>query len=99
MGNKVGQLRGATSNYMAYCKTPHTKGRTKGTVCNSWSLRPIFYPIDKASIIADCLDDQFRAHDFYNCDHRRHAEAKFEALLATVDEDATVNFRPCAVSK
>jgi hypothetical protein len=24
---------------------------------------PIFYPVDKANITADCLENQFRAHD------------------------------------
>jgi hypothetical protein len=68
------------------------KGVDQSTICNSWSLRPIFYPIDKANIIADCLDDQFRAHDLHDCDNRRHVEADVEALLATVDEDTPVNF-------
>jgi hypothetical protein len=27
-------------------------------------LGPIFYPVDKANIVADCLENQFRAHDF-----------------------------------
>jgi hypothetical protein len=26
-------------------------------------LGPIFYPINKANIIANCLENQFRAHD------------------------------------
>jgi hypothetical protein len=62
-------------------------------------LVPMFYPIDKVNIIAACLENQFRAHDLCNCDHRRHVEAKGEAVLATVDEDIPVNFRPCDVSK
>jgi hypothetical protein len=62
-------------------------------------LGPIFYPIDKANIIGDTLGSQFRAHDLCDCDHRRHMGAQVEALLATVDEDIPVNFRPCDVSK
>jgi hypothetical protein len=50
-------------------------------------LGPIFYPIDKANLIADCLEIQFRTHDLCNCDHRRCVEAKVEALLAIVDEN------------
>jgi hypothetical protein len=34
------------------------------------SLGLIFYPIDKANIIADCLENQFRGHVLCNCDHR-----------------------------
>jgi hypothetical protein len=62
-------------------------------------LGHIFYPIDKANIIADCLENQFTVHDLCDCDHRRRVEAKVEVLLATVDEDAPFNFRPCDVSK
>jgi hypothetical protein len=39
-------------------------------------LGPILYPIDKANIIADCLETQFRAHDLCDCGHRRHVEAQ-----------------------
>jgi hypothetical protein len=38
-------------------------------------------PNDKANITADCLQDQFRAHGLYDCNHRRHVEAKVEGLL------------------
>jgi hypothetical protein len=62
-------------------------------------LGPISYPIDKANVIADCLENQFKAHDFCDGDNRRHLEAQAEALLATFDEDDPVNFRPCDVSK
>jgi hypothetical protein len=62
-------------------------------------LDPIFYPIDKAYIIALCLENLFRAHDMCDCDHRRHVEAPVETLLATTGEDTPLNFRPCDVSK
>jgi hypothetical protein len=60
-------------------------------------LGPIFYPNDKANIIADCLENQFRMHDLCDCDHRRHVEAQVEALLATINGDIPVNFQPCDV--
>jgi hypothetical protein len=56
------------------------------------SLGPIFYPIDKANIITDCLENQFRGHDLCNCDHRRHMEAQVETLLGTIIEDSPVKF-------
>jgi hypothetical protein len=56
-------------------------------------LGPIFYPIDEANIIADCLESQFRSHDLCDCDHRRHVEAQVEVLLATIDEDIPVNLK------
>jgi hypothetical protein len=34
-----------------------------------------------------------------DCDHRRHVEAQVEALLATAEEDISVNFRPCDIWK
>jgi hypothetical protein len=55
-------------------------------------LGHIFYPFDKASIIADCVENQFRARELCDSDHRRHVQAKVEALLATVDEDTPVKF-------
>jgi hypothetical protein len=57
-------------------------------------LGPIFYPVDKANIIADSSETQFKAHDLCDCDHRQYVETQVEALLATVDEDAHVKFRP-----
>jgi hypothetical protein len=62
-------------------------------------LGPIFYPINKANIIADCSENLFRVHDLCDCDHRQHVEAEVEALLAIIDEDILVNFRPYDVSK
>jgi hypothetical protein len=62
-------------------------------------LGPIFYPIEKANIIADYLENQFRVNNLCDSDHRRHVEATVKALLATVDEDIPVNFWPCDVSK
>jgi hypothetical protein len=38
-------------------------------------LGPTFYSIDKANIISGCFGTQFRAHDFCECDLRRHVEA------------------------
>jgi hypothetical protein len=57
-------------------------------------LSPIFYRIHKANIIALCLENQFRAHDLWDCDHRLLVGAQAKTLLATVDEGIPVNFRP-----
>jgi hypothetical protein len=61
-------------------------------------LGPVFYPPDKANIIADCLENQFTAHYLCDCYHR-HVEAKGKPLLATVDEDTPVKFQSCDISK
>jgi hypothetical protein len=63
------------------------------------ALSPIFYPIDKVNIKADCLEKQFRAYDLRDCDHGKHVDTKIEALLVTVSEDTPVNLRLCDVSK
>jgi hypothetical protein len=62
-------------------------------------LGPTIYPINKSNIIADCLENQLRVHDLCDFDSSRHVDAKVEDLLATVDEDTSVNFRPCDISK
>jgi hypothetical protein len=72
---------------------------SKTQSANHDPLGSVFYSNYKANIIADCLENQFRAHDLFDCDHTRHVEAKIEALLATVGEDIPANFRPCDVSK
>jgi hypothetical protein len=43
--------------------------------------------MDKANIIPDWLENEFRAHDLCHCDHRRRTEAEVKTLLATIDED------------
>jgi hypothetical protein len=58
------------------------------------SLGPILRLIDESNIIADCLEHQFTPHDFSDYDHKRQVEARVQALVATVDEDISVKFRP-----
>jgi hypothetical protein len=36
---------------------------------------PILYTIDKADIIADCLETQFMPHDFFDYDHKRRVKS------------------------
>jgi hypothetical protein len=62
-GNKVGKLRSHISSNIFYCEIPHRKGWNKTPPAIYGPLLPIFYPIDKANTIADCLENQFRAHD------------------------------------
>jgi hypothetical protein len=58
-------------------------------------LGPICYTVDKANIIADCLQNQFTAHDLCDCNYRRHVEA----LLATIEEDISVIYYPVTSHK
>jgi hypothetical protein len=99
LGNKVGNLRGHNSSDIAYCKICNKKVGLKAPFNIHGPLGLIFFPTDEANIIADCLENQFRAQDLCDCDHRRNVEAEVETLLATGYEDIPVNYRPCDVSK
>jgi hypothetical protein len=60
-------------------------------------LGPLFYPINKANITADCSENQFTVHDLCDCDHKQQVEATVHALLATTDEGTLVKFQPCDI--
>jgi hypothetical protein len=38
-------------------------------------------------------------HDFFDYDHKRRVKSWVQALLATVDKDTPVKYRPCDISK
>jgi hypothetical protein len=78
--NKVGELLSHTSSNVAYCEIPHKKGWTKTPSAIRGPLGPLFYPVNKPNMIADCLENQFRARDLCDCDHRRHVKAQFPTL-------------------
>jgi hypothetical protein len=67
MGNKIGKLRSHTSNNMAYCRMLSKRGVPKASSAVHGPVGPIFCPNDKANIITDCLENQFRAHDLRDC--------------------------------
>jgi hypothetical protein len=92
MGNKDGRLRSHTQAIWLTAKSLTKRVGPKASSAIRGLLGPIFYPNEKANIIANCSESQFRAHGFYDCEHRPHVEAQVEALLATVDEDTPVNF-------
>jgi hypothetical protein len=50
-------------------------------------------------IIADCWENQFRAHDLSDCDQRRHVEAQVDALLTATDEDTLLNSKSVTSQK
>jgi hypothetical protein len=62
-------------------------------------LGPVFYPIEKASVIANYLENLFTPHELCDTDHERRVEARVQALLTTAGENSSVNFRLCDVSK
>jgi hypothetical protein len=74
----------------------------KHTFCKSaihGLLGPIFHPNDKANMIANCLQNQFRSHELCDYDHRQYVEAKVEALLATVMETTKLSSDPATSQK
>jgi hypothetical protein len=54
-----------------------------------------FYPSDKANAVADCLEIHFTPHDLCDDNHERREEARFQALLETVDNNPPQRIRPC----
>jgi hypothetical protein len=61
-------------------------------------LLGIKYPVDKANAIADCLENQFTAH---NVCEENHEETRVQALLEAVDSDPPPpeRTRPCDLQK
>jgi hypothetical protein len=68
------------------------RGEPKAPSAIHDSSSPIFYQIDKANMITNCLEKQFRAHYLCDCDYRRYVENTVEALPATINENTPVNF-------
>jgi hypothetical protein len=72
---------------MGYCEILHKKVGQKAPSIIRGPLDPIFYPIDKANIIADCSENQFTLHDSHGYDHKWQVETRVYVLLAAADED------------
>jgi hypothetical protein len=47
---------------MAYCKILHKEGEPKATTAIHGPLGPVFYPNEKANIIANYLENLFTPH-------------------------------------
>jgi hypothetical protein len=75
------------------------RGEPKATTTIHGHLGPVFYPNEKANVIANYLENLFTPHKVCDTDHERRVEARIEALLSTVDENPPVKFRSCDVSK
>jgi hypothetical protein len=58
-----------------------------------------FHPLEKANTIADCLKKQFTSHDLCEENHKRHVEARVQALLNVVDNVPPERIRPCDLQK
>jgi hypothetical protein len=56
-------------------------------------------PVDKASAIADCLENQYTPHNLCEENHERQVEAGFQALLEAVDSNPPERIRPCDLWK
>jgi hypothetical protein len=75
------------------------RARPKAPSAIHGPLNHIFYLIDKANIVADCLENQFTVHALCDCEHRQQLEAELEVLLTAAHEHIPVNFCLCDVSK
>jgi hypothetical protein len=59
-------------------------------------LTSVYYSIDKANIIAECLENQFRVHDLRDCDHSHVSKS---CWLLSMKTPLPINIRPCDVPK
>jgi hypothetical protein len=75
------------------------RGEAKATITIHGPLGLVFYPNEEANVIANYLENLFTPHKLCDTDHERQVEARVQALLTIVDENAPVKFRPCDVSK
>jgi hypothetical protein len=76
------------------------RGEPKGTTAiHGPPLGLVFYPNEKAHVIANYLETLFTPHKVCDTDHEQRLEARVQYLLNTVDENPPVKFRPCDVSK
>jgi hypothetical protein len=77
---------------MVYCEIPKKEVWSKAYNCNSWSLGPVFYPKEKANVIANYLEKLFTPHKACDADHDRRVEARVQALLTTVVVNPRLKF-------
>jgi hypothetical protein len=75
------------------------RGEPKTPTAIHGHLGPVFYPNEKAYVIANYLVNLFTSHKVCGTDHEQRVEARVQALLTTVDKNLPVQFRPCDVSK
>jgi hypothetical protein len=47
-----------------------------------------FHPLEKASAIADCLENQFTLHDLCDENYKHRVEARVQTLLETVEDNS-----------
>jgi hypothetical protein len=77
VGNKIRELCGHISSSVACCEIAYEKGWTKGF------LGTTYHPNEKANVIADCLENQFKSHDLCDRNHEPQMETRVQALLSS----------------
>jgi hypothetical protein len=60
---------------MAYCEIPHKEGGPKSTTAIHGPLGPVFYQNEKASVIANYLENLIALHKVCVTDHERRVVA------------------------
>jgi hypothetical protein len=56
-----------------------------------------YHPLQKASAIADCLENQFTPNDLCKENHEQQEEARVQALPESVDNSPTEKVGPCDI--
>jgi len=84
---------------MAYCEFPYERDGPKAPTAIHGCFSLKFLPMEKANVIADCLENRFTPHDLCDKHHEKQVEASVRALLDTEDNTPTERVRPCDVQK
>jgi hypothetical protein len=58
-----------------------------------------FLPLEKANVIADCLENQFSPQDLCEDYHKWQVVARIQALFKATDNNPPHRVRPCDVQK
>jgi hypothetical protein len=69
------------------------------SICKLLIDLPSYHPKEKASVIADCLADEFTSHDTCDETQERQVETTGQVLLASVDGIALGKVKPCDIHK
>jgi hypothetical protein len=58
-----------------------------------------FIQTKKANVMANYLENLFTQHELCDSDHERRVEARGQALRTAANENPSIKFQPCDVSK
>jgi hypothetical protein len=84
---------------MAHCEIPHEEDGLKKPTAIHGTFGLIYYPLEKANAIADCLENQFTLHDLCDENHKRQVQATVRTLLEAIENISPERIGPCDLQK